>query len=130
MRKAILMMLLAGVNSSAAAEWAAIDEAETSTVYADAATIRKAGNMVRMWSLYDFTTPQSGISVNEPFLSMSNQYEYDCKDKRLRIFAVSFHSGNMAKGKVIKSATRAGDWKSVAPGAISDLLWKIACGKR
>ena len=131
MRKAILMMLLAGVSSSAAAKWVAVDdiETETSIVYADTAAIRKTGNTVKMWSLYDFNTFQFSLSLNKPYLSMRNQYEYDCKDKRQRMFTVSFHTGNMAQGEVIVTTTSTGNWRPVSPGTGTETLWKLACEK-
>lgn len=53
MHKAILMILLAVVSSSAVAEWVQFGGNETITIYVDPATIHKAGNMVKMWFLYD-----------------------------------------------------------------------------
>jgi len=54
MRKAILMMLLAVASSSAAAGWVEVNSDETVTVYADPATVRRAGNRATMWVLYDY----------------------------------------------------------------------------
>jgi hypothetical protein len=48
MRKPILMMLLAVVSSSAAAEWVELGSNEISTAYSDPATIRRNGDMVKM----------------------------------------------------------------------------------
>lgn len=60
MRKAIVMMLLAAVSSSAAAEWVELNRDEISTDYFDPTTIRKAGDMVKVWSLTDHKTAKSG----------------------------------------------------------------------
>lgn len=56
MRKAIVMLLLVVVSGSAGAAWVKIDGTDDETTYADPATIRKAGNMVKMWSRFDFKT--------------------------------------------------------------------------
>ena len=54
MHKAILMMLLAVVSSSAMAEWTVVNENKEFIQYADLATIRKLGNKVKMWGLNDY----------------------------------------------------------------------------
>jgi hypothetical protein len=48
------------VSTSAIAEWVAIGETEEKdlTVYADPTTIRKTGNIVKMWSLDDHKMAQ------------------------------------------------------------------------
>jgi hypothetical protein len=48
MRKLILILLLAVLSSSAMAEWIKVGANDNSTIYADPATIRKEGNMVKM----------------------------------------------------------------------------------
>ena len=63
MRKAILVMLLAGACSSAAAEvWVVVGKNEKFTAYADPATMRKEGSMVKMWNLFDYKTAQAGVA--------------------------------------------------------------------
>ena len=61
MHKAILMILLVSVSSSAIAEWVEIavsakeaEEEATMTAYADPDTIRKTGDRVKLWILADY----------------------------------------------------------------------------
>src|SRR5471030_1082964 len=54
MRKTILMMLLAVVSGSAAAEWEEVANNENATTYADFVTIRKEGNLAKMWDVIDY----------------------------------------------------------------------------
>jgi len=56
MRKAILAILLAVASSSAAAEWVEVDSDETLTFYINPTTIRRDGNLVRMWELLEYKT--------------------------------------------------------------------------
>ena len=131
MRKAILMLLLAVGSSGAAAEWVEVrgPESETFTVYADSATIRKVGTVVKMWSLYDYkalhVTP-----VLSPYMSMTKQYEYDCKEERQRTLFWSSYSGQMSRGIVVQTDTDPNNWSPVAPGTVGEQLWQLACGKR
>jgi len=126
MHKAILIMLLAVVSSSAMAEWVKVDEDKLVTAYADPTTIRKSGNKVKMWALWDYSTAQEGKS--KPYMSVRIQNEYNCKEETSRqIYATTF-SGNMAGGHTIN---RQGGrpWLPVSQGNTTELLWKFACGK-
>jgi len=78
MHKAILMVLLAVVSSSAFAEWVAIDTADGSTYYANPNTIRKSGNKVKIWAMVDYNSVQEDADVKH--LSSKSQQEYDCKE--------------------------------------------------
>jgi hypothetical protein len=123
------MMLLAAMSSSAAAKWARVAADETSTAYADSATIRRSGNMARMWSVFDHKTAVA-LDNGKQYLSTRAQLEYDCKEERMRGVAVSFHSKNMARGELVHSDLDPGSWGPVPPGTVNDALWKIACRKR
>lgn len=127
MRKVILMIVLSAVSSNAAAEWepAMYNKGNTKITYVDAATIRKAGNKVKMWSLTDFKTAE--YYGQKPYMSQKDQREYDCKEKRMRLLFASIHIGNMGRGEVISEANTQ-NWEPVPPGTIGEALWKIACG--
>jgi hypothetical protein len=72
MRKALLILLLAVVSNSAVAEWVQVGGNETAITYADPATIRKAGNVVTMWRLLDYTKAR-GIEGIKPYASVKAQ---------------------------------------------------------
>lgn len=124
--------LLAGVSSSVAAEWVEIGGASEGgmTVYADPATIRKAGNMVKMWSLFDFEKSRVGATGKHVYMSAKGQDEYDCNEDQSRTLYSSRHSGNMGKGKVVYSDADPDRWEPVPPQSVIGALWKFACGKR
>ncbi|MEO6308773.1 MAG: surface-adhesin E family protein [Nitrospiraceae bacterium] len=69
------------------------------TVYADPYSIRRKGELVKMWSLYDFKTDQYVRGVL--LLSSKGQIEYDCAKERLRGLAVVDFSGKMGTGTVV-----------------------------
>lgn len=127
MRKAILVMLLAVVSSSAAAEWVEVARSDTSTFYADPATIRRAGNIVKMWDLIDRKTPDN--FNNKPYMSQRSQHEYDCKEEQWRTLYFTFFSGNMAGGNAVYIDSDPGKWAPVPPGSIAEGMWKFACGR-
>ncbi len=130
MYKAILMMLLAVVSSSAMAEWVYVTatgtkaEAEAFTAYADPATIRKTGNRVKMWSLYDYKM------VQEPgVISAKQKNEYNCKKKQSRQLFLSAYSGHMTDGETVLIHNEPDDhWKRAPLGSVLEAVLEFACG--
>jgi hypothetical protein len=137
MRKLILMMLLAVVSSCAMAEWVEVTSTDEKTFYANPATIRKKGNMVKMWELVDvkpsgFTKSMQVFSESKEEFCMSTreQEEFDCKKEQTRTLYISTHSGNMGEGELISRSSNPGKWEPIVPNSIDESLWKFACGKR
>jgi len=127
MHKAILMMLLAVVSSSAMAKWTAVNEDKESIQYVDLATIRKSGNKVKMWGLRDYKSVQE--FAGDKFLSSKIQWEYECKEEQLRQLFFQPFSEYGGRGQPITWHNKPGEWKPVMPQSIGENMWKIACGK-
>lgn len=125
----LLITLLTLSSGPAYAEWVQVGATDygTMTVYADSDSIRRKGQLVKMWSLYDFKTEQYVLGV--AFLSSKGQIEYDCAEERLRGLAVAEFSGNMGKGTVVYTDSSEGKWNPVAPQGVVQALWTVACGK-
>lgn len=128
MRKAILL-LLAVVSSSAAAEWVKVGESDAYSYYIDPATIRKNGNITKLWSLFDYLAADK-LPDGSSYLSLKKQSEYDCKEEKYRMLATSAHSKNMGGGVVVFYHTDPLQWRPVSPSSVDEILWEIACGKR
>jgi hypothetical protein len=129
MRKAILMLLLAAVSTSAMAEWVKVGSNETDTLYVDPETIHGAGNnTAKLWALNDFKVTQR-LHEREPFKSEKAEYEYDCKLAQSRLLYFTSHTESMAGGDVVDFNVVPGDWVPVPPNSGLEELWKIACGK-
>lgn len=129
MAKAVLMMLLAVVSVSAAAQWVQIGGNESATAYADRTTSEKASNLVRMWDLLDFKTVQAR-PYGTPYLSQKTLQEYDCKEERARILDVLRYAENMGSGEVARVDSDSDEWKSVRAGSTLAVLREFACGNR
>jgi hypothetical protein len=115
----VFVMLLAG---SAWAEWVMYGEHDTATFYYDPATIRKDGNMRRVWDLTNLSNRnKNGV------MSYRSQNEYDCKQERLRNLALSTHSKLMAGGEVLVTGGGENNWTAIPPGTILEKLLKIVC---
>lgn len=128
MRRAILMMLLAVVSSSAEAGWVAVGSSESYTAYADSAAARKADNMVKMWNIFDYKTGR--LFEGKRFLSSTTRYEYDCKEERERLLFISARTQNMGKGDAVITDPFPHEWRPLRHGSIIEALWKYACRKR
>lgn len=127
MRRAALITLLAVASSGAAAQWVEVGSNDNTTIYADPATIRKAGDLVKMWHLIDYTKAR-GIDGLKPYMSARALDEYDCKLARTRMLSIAVHSGNMGEGEVLGTSTDPGKWQPVLPDSLVETLWAFACG--
>jgi len=64
-------------------EWVEVGDERIVTSYADPASIRRAGNLAKMWDLLDFKAVQAR-PYGTPYRSQKTQQEYDCKEERAR----------------------------------------------
>ena len=99
MHKAILMLLLAVMSSSAMAEWVNLGEA-----------VRKH--------------PESSML----YASIKEQSEYNCKEEQSSILYQVLFSENMGKGKRITKRDPE-EWGPIEPNTVGVKTWKFACGK-
>jgi surface-adhesin protein E len=125
----VLITLLLLSSGPAYAEWVAVDKNDDGrTVYVDPATIRRNGDLVKMWTLLDYTTVQT--VVQGLFLSMRQELQFNCAEKRQQLLASTMFSGNMERGYAVYSDLDEGKWRPVAPRSIGEVLWEFACGKK
>jgi hypothetical protein len=128
MTRLFLMILLLLSSGPAYAEWVLLGTTdEGMTMYADPDTIRRKGDRVKMWELFDFKTIQT--VAGDSFLSNKSQEEYDCAEERHRTLAYMWFSGNMGTGKVVYSNSNEGKWEAIEPESVGQHLWKVACAK-
>ncbi len=129
MRNAIAIMLLAVVSNNVFAEWVVLGGNDEFTTYVDSTTMRKTGNLVKMWNLKDFkaSVAESGYA----FLSSKEQREYDCQEEMTQLLSLVKYSGNMGNGGVVFSGSPASPKRiSVVPGSAGEAEWQFACGKK
>jgi len=125
-----LMILLVLSSGPAYAEWVLTSGNDDAglTVYVDPATIRRKGNLVKMWQLHDYKTVQT--VAGDSLLSIKRYNEYDCAEERTRMLAYTWFSDNMGSGKVVYSTPDEQEWEPVTPRSINRTLWKVACSKK
>ena len=76
----LLLMLLILSSQPVYAEWVLVsgDDEAGLKVYVDPATLRRNGNLAKMWQLYDYKTVQT--VAGDSLLSMKRFNEYDCAE--------------------------------------------------
>lgn len=130
MRTSLLTVLLAVLAGNAMAEWTVIETTSTKTSYVDRDTIRRSGNIVKMWTLTDYVQPKS-FSTTKSFSSTVGYEEFDCAELRSRTLQSVAYQGHMKEGAVIHSPSDTPwDWNYVVPGSVGELTLKDACAKK
>lgn len=126
----LLITLLVLSSRPVYAEWVLTsgDDEAGLKVYIDPATLRRNGNLAKMWQLYDYKTVQT--VAGDSLLSMKRFNEYDCAKERTRMLGYTWFSGNMGNGNVVYSTTEQLPWEPVAPRTINRTLWNVACNKK
>ena len=128
MKRLLMGLLLVVTAGAASAEWTRVGATDGYFVYVDRATIRRNGNLVKMWDLRDYKTLRT--VAGDSYLSSKTQWEFDCKEERLRVLAFSWYSGQMGHGIGIFSNSDTQKWEPTTPESMGEILWKIACGKK
>ena len=123
--KKLLLTLLAPlllVTGSAWAEWVLVAEGNTANLYIDPSTIRKDGNLVKVWKISDLKQRHK-----DGELSRRVRAEYDCKQERFKLLSASFHSGAMASGTTLTTQIGSGQWEDIPPKTVGETVLKIVC---
>ena len=130
MARIILILLLATASSSVMAEWVKIGKSDNGngTAYFDTLITKTNGSKVRMWTLFDFMIAKT--TGGKTYLSMRQQIEFDCKNRKRRFMTYSLYSGNLGNGDIVFEDSTIGSWDVVSSDSIGDTLWKYACGKK
>ena len=130
MTRLFLITLLVLSSGPAYAEWVAIggNDQIGMTTYVNPDTIRRKGDLVKVWQLNNFKTVQT--ADGNSFLSTKKQREFSCAEERTRILAATQFSGNMGNGTVVSVNSNEQQWEPVVPESIGQTLWEFACGKK
>jgi hypothetical protein len=112
-------------------EYAAKSSNSQITHYVDTSTIRKNGEVVRMWTMTDYGKTQDGIG-KENYNSEGVMFAFDCKSETSAVVSRMLFSGAMGGGTVVFSHTqreRLLNYDPIFPGSVAQVYWKLACNK-
>jgi len=112
------------LSCTAQAEWVSGGESDSVDFFYDPTTIRKDGNLRRVWELHNLKQRSKNGEM-----SIRYRAEYDCKNERDKWLSVSTHSEPMAGGEVILSYISDRAWQDIAPSTHAEYMLKIVCAK-
>ena len=126
MRKLLFILVLA--STPAWAEWTCLghDVVHSYEFCVDLATIHKRGDLVKIWTLLDYTASKQSPR-GRAYLSQKAQHEFDCDGDRSRLIFVSQHSGNMGGGETVYSDGNPETWKPIPPESVLESIRNVAC---
>jgi hypothetical protein len=104
-----------------------VTESTEDFFFLDASTLRKNGNIRKIWGAANFSNILLSGAQSSRWL-----VEFDCKREQYRHLEHSLHSEPMAGGTVMSTMDLPLDgskWKHVAPRSVTSELMKFACAK-
>jgi len=118
-------------DRAAREQWTLLGTSETDghpEVFVSRSTLVRSGPLAKMVELWDFKAPRT--IAGKTFMSLRNQFEYDCIASRKRLLFTTGYSKRMGQGAVVASGSPdASSWSEVpTTGALHD-TWKAACTK-
>ena len=124
-KKTLLLALMLG-TCSAWAEWVSVKDSNNVKNYIDPATIRKDGNLRKVWQLQNLKQRDT-----DGAMSRRVRIEYDCNGERYRLLTASTHSEPMASGKglITTDFGNRNPWSQIPPGTASETVLKIVCAQ-
>lgn len=122
--RALLGAIFLAISLPAAAEWVKIGETKDATFYIDPDTVRKNGNMRRVWLANDLKKRDE-----DGEMSRRSFREYDCKEEKARILSLSTHSEPMVAGKTLFLDNSPSEWGFIPPNSTSANILKFVCSK-
>jgi len=133
--KRLLFVALMMTCSVSWAEWELIGESgdndKIHLLYVDKSTISINGAISRMWELKNFPKVQT-TSSGARYMSSKALYAYNCIEKTSAIISIFLYPKATGKGNIVESASlqdRELKWQPIAPAAVEEFFWKIACEK-
>jgi hypothetical protein len=126
MRKLLIGLVLSVMAVSAQAQWVFVSENENGTkFYADPATKRRTGKVVRIWEITEYSKPR--VVKGKAYYSDRAYEQYDCAERTSQTLQITGFSGKMASGESVGSDAQPGNKTFVAPGTSVETMLNFAC---
>lgn len=126
MRRFLLFSCLFFISLSSYAAWKKVSESDGLLIYVDTGRITKKDDQSKIWTLFDFSTPQKNIA-GESYSSLVTLWSYDCNKSAHKILSAVQYSKRMGDGSVINQIPEAKNWEYVVPNTFGETIQKIAC---
>ena len=116
-------------EEKAMAEWIGLGRNETFRAYLDQRSVRRKGELARVFQLTDFATAQ-WVDERTVMGSMRALVEYDCANPRSRPLVLEAYSEQMGEGRLVANEQKPdAKWEAIAPGGTGENVRRLVCGK-
>lgn len=124
--KKFIVILLAVISTPVFAEWIKAGSNDRDALYVDLSSREESSGLVKIWALYDFNSLQ--VFEGKTYSSTKNQYQIDCKQKRMRAIFSSIHTGRMGSGTTVHYDSFPNvRWSPVPPESANELIYRGGC---
>ena len=128
--KRLFPLLLVFISATVSADWVKINVAvdTASEKFIDMKAVRQTGPMNTMRRVWEISNLAKGAS--NKVLSIKNEVEYDCKDRRVRVLEESNFSEHWAQGENLTSTghdIKPGNWSDLSKGSVSETIFNRVC---
>ena len=128
--RTLCSLILLVMSATASADWLKIDDPASTLAekFIDTTAIRQSGPMNTMRRVWEISNLVKG-SANK-VLSVKQQIEYDCKDRRRRVVEESSFSEHWAKGENLILAepdAKPGDWNDIGIASVNETIFNRVC---
>ncbi len=111
------------VSARPGIEWTRFGEAAPATLYVDASSLEREGNIVRIVELQDLKAADPDGVRSRSYLN-----EYDCRHRMHRIGQVTSHAGAMLEGQRLFSVAEMGYWRQIPGDGLFRQAFRHHCG--
>jgi len=118
-----LFLLLFSINGHC--EWTSVGGTDFGTSYIDYSTIKRNGNVVRLWEMTSFKSLQNVDGIK--YLSSKDLVEFDCNEEKFRYLSLSVFSLRMGEGNVVSSVNSIGPWDYLIPDSQGRVVFNLVC---
>jgi hypothetical protein len=107
------------------AQWQKIGGSSGVTTSADVSSIKRDGDLVELWTLWDYDKPQ--VVDGPKFLSVKQKAMYDCADHTTAITEYTTYAKNGGLGTIVFHRSKPPLFEPAKPGSAADGVFQFAC---
>ena len=121
---------LQSAESEQRERWTYVAGNDSRSRYIDISTIKRKKDIVGVWALDDYAKKQNPLGIS--YMSAVAYYEFDCKDRKVRILQSIFYSGNMGLGEQVYSYAEStpGNWDYITPQRLCNVVRAKVCERK
>lgn len=114
-------------TGSANAEWTKVTFNDETTIFLDAKTIKKNGDLVRVNTLMNFPLGTSSDDKKFAFKSSRTLVEFDCKKNLSRTLSFTWYPETMGNGKKVYADNHIYEFEKLIPSSLFDAVKRRVC---